>query len=193
MTPTSIVVRHAADRFRTDADGITTFHSFSYGRHYDPENVGFGPVVALNEECIPPRGGYDLHRHADVTIHTLVLEGRLAHEDTDGRRYVLGPGELRSVSAGEGIEHSERNASTSEPLRFLQVIAREGPVAVAVLAFDEPGVRTITGAALVHVTHGKLTVHGHHLGPGDEARILSPGPYDVTASEPAGALIVEVR
>ena len=58
-------IRRAGDRFRTDGDGVTTWHSFSYGRHYDPDNVGFGPLIAINTERIDAGRGYELHHHVD--------------------------------------------------------------------------------------------------------------------------------
>ena len=33
----------------------STWHSFSYGAHYDPDNVGFGPLIAINTERIENR------------------------------------------------------------------------------------------------------------------------------------------
>lgn len=193
-TDMNVVIRRAGERFRTDRDGITTFHSFSYGIHYDAANVGFGPIIALNEENIPPGGGYDSHRHSDISIFTLVLEGELAHEDTAGRRFVLGPGVLESVSAGAGIEHSERNASDTEPLRFLQLMTREVPVDVGVSIHGVEGGRLrVQAPALVHVTHGEFTLDDARLGAGDEARLSGDGAYDLSASGPADALIVQVR
>jgi redox-sensitive bicupin YhaK (pirin superfamily) len=194
MNSDDLAIRRAAERFRTDRDGITTFHSFSYGVHYDAGNVGFGPVIALNEEIIPPGGGYDSHRHSDITIFTWVLEGTLAHEDSGGRRYVLTAGRLESVSAGAGIEHSERNASDIEPLRFLQLMTREVPVDVAVSIHGiEGGNLRVKAPALVHVATGEFTVDGRTLGPGDEARFSGDRAYDLNASGPAEALIAQVR
>ena len=185
-----IEVRRAAARFRTDQDGITTFHSFSYGRHYDPDNVGFGPVIAINEERIPPGGGYDTHAHSGVDIVTWVLEGALAHEDSTGSSDVVEPGELRWLSAGDGVRHAERNASATEPLRFLQVMLRSDHGPVKVVVATEP--ITVHGPALVHATQDGVTVDGTDLQAGDEARLTAPGPYDVDASASAGALIIEV-
>ncbi|MFY0409531.1 pirin family protein [Solicola sp. PLA-1-18] len=105
----------------TRADGSTTRHSFSFGDHYDPENLSFGPLRAVNEELVPPGGGFDAHRHADVEIVTWVLEGVLAHEDSTGQRGRLHPGQVQHLSAGSGVEHSERNASDSVPLRYVQM------------------------------------------------------------------------
>jgi quercetin dioxygenase-like cupin family protein len=194
MSGADVVLRRAVERFRTDRDGITTFHSFSYGEHYDPDNLGFGPIIALNEESVPPGGGYDTHHHSDVTIFTLVLEGALAHEDSMGRRYVLTPGRLESVSAGAGIEHAERNASDTEPLRFLQLMTREVPVDVGVsIQGVEGGRLRVQAPALVHVTHGEFVLGHDRLGVGDEARLSGDDAYDLSASGPADALIVQVR
>jgi uncharacterized cupin superfamily protein len=186
----AIEIRRADDRFRTDQDGITTFHSFSYGRHYDPGNVDFGPVIAINEECVPPGGGYDMHFHSDVEIVTWVLEGALAHEDTTGAEGVLEPGALNWLDAADGVRHAERNASESEPLRFLQVMLRSdhGPVNVDVITAPT----TVSGPVLVHATQDGVTVDGTALSAGDEARLSGSGPYDVHASASAGALIIEV-
>ncbi len=187
----ALVVRRSDERFRTEQDGITTFHSFSYGRHYDPDNVGFGPVIAINEECVPPGGGYDLHAHSDVDIITWVLEGALAHEDTTGSSGIIEPDDVRWLYAGDGVRHAERNASSTEPLRFLQVMVRAdgGPVDVRIA----DSTTTVRGPALVHATHDGVRVAGEVLNAGDEARLSGPGPYDVDASASAAALIIEVR
>jgi uncharacterized RmlC-like cupin family protein len=186
-----VELRRAGDRFRTDHEGITTFHSFSYGRHYDPENVGFGAVIAINEECVPPGGGYDMHFHSDVEIVTWVLEGALAHEDTTGAEGVLEFGSLNWLDAADGVRHAERNASAAEPLRFLQVMLRSDrePVNVTVVAAPT----TITGPALVHTLDDGVEVDGKALDAGDEARLSGSRPYDVHASASASALVIEVR
>ena len=188
---TDVEIRRAGDRFRTDHEGITTFHSFSYGRHYDPENVGFGPVIAINEECVPPGGGYDMHFHSDVEIVTWVLEGALAHEDTTGAEGVLEPGSLNWLDAADGVRHAERNASAAEPLRFLQLMLRSDREPVNVTVVTDP--TTITGPALVHALDGGVNVEGTVLDAGDEARLTGSRPYDVDASASASALVIEVR
>jgi quercetin 2,3-dioxygenase len=124
----TIEVRRAADRFVTRDEGRTTWHSFSFGTHYDPGNVGFGALTAHNDELLPPGTGYPDHPHRDVEIVTLVLEGALRHTDSEGRSAVLVPGEISRTSAGSGIVHSE----VTEPgvrTRFVQTWLRP----------DEPG------------------------------------------------------
>lgn len=116
----TIEVRRAADRFTTEADGRTTWHSFSFDRHYDPANLGFGLLLAHNDDRLAPGHGYPSHRHRDVEIVTWVLDGALVHDDSDGHRGVVRPGLVQTLSAGEGVLHSEV-AAEEEPTRFVQV------------------------------------------------------------------------
>jgi redox-sensitive bicupin YhaK (pirin superfamily) len=120
-----VEVRRAADRFRTDADGRTTWHSFSFGAHYDPHNVGFGALLALNDERLPEGTGYPDHPHRDTEIVTVVLSGALRHRDDAGRTGVLGPGDVQLLSAGAGVVHAEvADGSAGGPTRFLQAWVR---------------------------------------------------------------------
>ena len=128
----TIEVRRAADRFVTRDQGRTTWHSFSFGAHYDPGNVGFGALVAHNDESLPPSTGYPDHPHQDVEIVTVVLEGALRHTDSNGRAGVLVPGEISRTSAGAGIVHAEvadPDLGAAGTTRFVQTWLRP----------DEPG------------------------------------------------------
>ena len=116
-----VEVRRAADRFVTAADGRTTYHSFSFDRHYDPTNVGFGHLLCHNDDRLEPGHGYPPHPHRDVEIVTWVLEGSLRHQDSLGHGGLVTPGRVQRTSAGSGIVHSEVNDSPGQPLRFVQV------------------------------------------------------------------------
>jgi redox-sensitive bicupin YhaK (pirin superfamily) len=117
-----IEYRRARERFRTEADGRTTWHSFSFGAHYDPANVGFGRLVAHNDELLPPGTGYPDHPHTDLEIVTWVLSGALRHTSSVGSG-VIGPGQVQRLSAGSGVVHSEVSDSAEET-RFLQAWVR---------------------------------------------------------------------
>jgi redox-sensitive bicupin YhaK (pirin superfamily) len=117
-----IEYRAGKDRFVTRAEGRTTWHSFSFGSHYDPGNVGFSQLVAHNDERLPPGTGYDDHPHADLEIVTWVLTGALRHTSTAGSG-VIGPGQVQRLSAGSGVVHSEM-ADGPEQTRFLQAWVR---------------------------------------------------------------------
>lgn len=122
----SIQIAPGAERFATRAEGRTTFHSFSFGAHFDPANVGFAAMTAHNDERLPAGTGYADHRHAEQEILTWVLDGALAHTDSvdpaAGRR-ILGPGSLVRTSAGTGVTHSEL-AAPGTGVRFLQTWLR---------------------------------------------------------------------
>jgi redox-sensitive bicupin YhaK (pirin superfamily) len=122
-----IEYRRAKDRFRTQAQGRTTWHSFSFGTHYDPTNVGFESLVAHNDERLPPGTGYADHPHTDLEIVTWVLSGALRHTSSVGSG-VVGPGQVQRLSAGSGVVHSEVT-DAAEETRFLQAWVRP----------DEPG------------------------------------------------------
>jgi quercetin 2,3-dioxygenase len=127
----TIEVRRAGTRFRTQTAGTDTRHSFSFGVHYDPENVAFGPLLVHNDERVQTGAGYPDHRHRDAEILTWVLEGSLVHEDSAGNRGLVFPGLAQRMSAGAGIVHAERNdafrldsSRPAAPVRFVQMWLR---------------------------------------------------------------------
>ena len=128
--PVRIEVRRAPDRFVTATDGIVSRHSFSFGAHYDPGNVGHALLVAHNDDVVAAGAGYDTHPHRDLEIVTWVLDGGLRHEDSHGHGGLVAPGLVQRLSAGSGVVHSERNdAATGAAVRFVQMWLRP----------DEPG------------------------------------------------------
>lgn len=127
MAAATIDVRRSGARYRTRADGIDTRHSFSFGSHYDPANVAFGPLLVHDEHRVGAGAGFGAHRHTDAEIVTWVLEGALVHEDSTGHRGTVVPGLAARLSAGAGVVHTERNdaprpdpTAPPAPLRFVQ-------------------------------------------------------------------------
>lgn len=180
-----ISVHRAADRFRATTPGITSWHSFSSGTHYDLENVAFGPVIACDEHVVDPGCGFERHQHARVELVSWVLDGTLEHRSPAGWRRLIVPGRAQYQLAGTGIEHSERNASSIEPLHFVQlwVMSDEDlpdydvcvpPVNLSVGTFDvHRRCRSARfGASFVHlyVAAGNFHVAGSDLRPGDTVR-----------------------
>lgn len=116
-----IDVRRAADRYPTDLGWLESQHSFSFGRHFDPDNVGHGLLIVSNDDTVAPGGGFGAHPHRDMEIVTWVLDGQLEHRDSAGNEGVLYPGLAQRMSAGSGITHSEMNHSATEPVHFVQM------------------------------------------------------------------------
>jgi redox-sensitive bicupin YhaK (pirin superfamily) len=127
----AVEVRRATQRFVTETDRITSRHAFSFGQHYDPHNVGFGRLLAVNDDLVRSGGGYDPHPHRDAEIITWVLSGSLVHSDSFGNSGIVHRGLAQRMSAGSGIVHSERNDAfrleadrPPEPVHFIQMWVR---------------------------------------------------------------------
>lgn len=117
-----IIERPSSARGQAGHGGwLDSRHTFSFGQYYDPQWMGFGALRVINEDRVAGGAGFAPHSHANMEILSLVLEGGLAHKDSSGGGGVIGPGEVQWMSAGHGVQHSEFNASQTEPVHFLQV------------------------------------------------------------------------
>jgi hypothetical protein len=117
----AVDLRPAGSRFHTRLDWLDSWHSFSFGPHHDPRNVGHGLLVVNNDDVIRAGGGFGTHAHRDMEIVTWVLEGELAHRDSTGTDGVIYPGLAQRMSAGSGIRHSEVNASATADVHLVQM------------------------------------------------------------------------
>ena len=168
-------VRRAAERYPGGdaAAGIESWHAFSFGPHYDPDNLRFGAVIACNEERLAPGAGFDEHPHSHTEIVTWVVEGELTHRDSKGHETTVRPGDVQRLSAAAGVRHVERN-DAEVPLTFVQMW----------LAPLKPG-----GEPLYEIVHGLAystpyavpeagaMLHVRRLGAGERA--AGPGGADV--------------
>jgi len=116
-----ITHRPAAARGHFDFGWLDTRHSFSFGDYLEPAHMQFRALRVLNEDRVQAGRGFGTHGHRDMEILTWVLSGALEHRDSLGTHGIIRPGEAQVMSAGTGIRHSEFNASTTEPVHFLQI------------------------------------------------------------------------
>lgn len=214
-------VWRADDRYRGgDAEkGIDTRHAFSFSGFYDPANVGFGLLVACNEERLAPGAGFTEHPHRDIEILTWVVEGELEHLDSTGRSRLVHPGDVQRLRAGSGVRHVERNAG-DVPLRFVQMwlvpaafggepeydvvhgiadgtpFALPGTDAVLHVRRLADGERTAVPDAAwvyVHVVRGGIELGGERLAAGDAARVTDAEDLAATATGQAELLMWEMH
>ncbi|MER6165434.1 pirin family protein [Streptomyces violaceorubidus] len=213
-------VRRADERYPggDPAAGITSRHAFSFGPHYDPDNLRFGALLACNEERLEPGAGFDEHPHSHTEIVTWVVEGELTHRDSAGHETVVRAGDVQRLSSAGGVRHVERN-DAAVPLTFVQMwlapldpggdaayeivrgIADSTPYAVpeagAMLHVRRlsAGERTAVpdGAYVyVHVVRGDVRLGEETLGAGDAARVTDADGVDAVAVTRAEVLVWEM-
>ncbi|WP_282697413.1 pirin family protein [Streptomyces sp. CC208A] len=214
-----IRIQRAGDRYPggDPEAGIETRHALSFGPYYDPDNLRFGPLLAVNEERLAPGAGFGEHPHSHTEIVTWVVEGELTHRDTTGHETLVRPGDLQHLSAATGVRHVERNAGPA-PLTFVQMWLAPSdpagpptydliravpdrydlPAAGATLHVHRPGpgdeVNLPEADSLyVHVVRGTVTLGAETLGEGDAVRIAAEKALTLKATEAAELLVWEFR
>ena len=111
----------AKTRMHTEIDWLDSWHSFSFGEHYDPDNTHHGLLLVSNDDLIAPAAGSGPTATATWRSSRGCSTARCAHQDSIGTNDVITPGLAQRMSAGTGIRHSEVNASATEPVHLVQM------------------------------------------------------------------------
>jgi redox-sensitive bicupin YhaK (pirin superfamily) len=111
----------AADRGTADYGWLKPNYYFSFAQYHNPAKVHFGLLRVLNDDFIGGGGAFPTHPHDNMEIVTIPFTGALKHKDSTGGEGIIQAGDIQIMSAGSGVQHSEANASATDPVTLFQV------------------------------------------------------------------------
>lgn len=170
--------------------------SFPATGNYDLAANAHGLLMVHNEDTVFPGEGFDSHHHQNMEILTWVLEGTLEHTDSQGNTGQIRPGTIQRMSAGTGIRHTERNASSLTSREKLRVVQMWIPPDAdgRVPSYEELDVRDeLASGELVCVASGMPDKSGVRIGNRLVAlhvARLQPGQSIVVPEAPFGHVFV---
>lgn len=100
---------------------LNSHHTFSFSNYYNPDRMNFGVLRVLNDDIVAAGMGFGAHPHQNMEIISIPLEGDLEHQDNMGNKTVIRNGDIQVMSAGTGVEHSEKNKNKDNQVKFLQI------------------------------------------------------------------------
>ncbi|MBU3027441.1 pirin family protein [Zobellia galactanivorans] len=113
---------HKADtRGHANHGWLNSYHTFSFANYHDLERMNFGVLRVLNDDQVAAGMGFNTHTHKNMEIISIPLEGDLEHKDDMGNTTIIRQGDIQAMSAGTGIQHSEKNKSRDQQVKFLQI------------------------------------------------------------------------
>jgi redox-sensitive bicupin YhaK (pirin superfamily) len=112
---------NSADRGKGDYGWLKPNYYFSFGQYHNPKNVHFGALRVLNDDYIAGGGAFPTHPHDNMEIITIPFTGALKHKDSTGGSGIIKAGDVQIMSAGTGVQHSEANASATDPVTLFQI------------------------------------------------------------------------
>lgn len=115
-------ILHKADtRGHASHGWLNSYHTFSFARYYDPERIHFGALRVLNDDTVAGGMGFGAHPHDNMEIISIPTSGDLEHKDNMGNTQVIRQGDVQVMSAGTGIQHSEKNKNENQEVKFFQI------------------------------------------------------------------------
>ncbi len=105
----------------TVTDWLKSAHSFSFEQYFDPFNMGFSDLRAINDNVLSPSSKTERLDISNMEIVTLVLDGAIEYKNLNEKSKILTPDQVQVISSGTGIIHQEFNPSPVENTHYLQI------------------------------------------------------------------------
>jgi redox-sensitive bicupin YhaK (pirin superfamily) len=115
------ILHKANTRGHANHGWLDSYHTFSFAGYYDPERIHFGALRVLNDDTVSGGMGFGTHPHDNMEIISIPTSGDLEHRDNMGNRQVIRQGDVQVMSAGTGVEHSEKNKNSDREVKFFQI------------------------------------------------------------------------
>jgi redox-sensitive bicupin YhaK (pirin superfamily) len=117
----ALTIREADTIWHEEGGWFDARWHFSFDRYRDPEQMGVGALRVFNDDRIIAGAEWPMHPHRDIESLTYVVSGHFLHADSLGNNGTLGAGAAQVMTFSHGFDqHSEKNGSTDESLRFIQ-------------------------------------------------------------------------
>ena len=118
----TVAIRRDGEISDVDGGWFRARWHYSFDSYHDPAYMGFGTMRVFNDDRLVPGAVWPMHPHRDIEGLTYVVEGMFRHEDdVGGSPGPLPAGSVQRMTLGRGANHSEQNASETEPMRFIQI------------------------------------------------------------------------
>lgn len=115
------VLHKAGTRGHANHGWLDSYHTFSFAGYHNPERVHFGALRVLNDDTVAGGMGFGAHPHDNMEIISIPTSGDLEHADNMGNKQVIRQGDVQVMSAGTGVQHSEKNKNHDQPVKFFQI------------------------------------------------------------------------
>ena len=115
------ILHKAGSRGHAEHGWLESWHTFSFAGYYDPQRMHFGALRVLNDDRVQGGMGFGTHPHDNMEIISIPTSGDLEHQDSMGNKQVIRQGDVQVMSAGTGIQHSEKNRNHDQDVRFFQI------------------------------------------------------------------------